>query len=535
MEQSFDYIVVGAGSAGCALAYRLAENTAHRVLLLEAGGRAWNPMIHVPLGFAFLLKKHRNNWNYTTRAEPHLNGRLVDLPRGRVLGGCSAINGMVYVRGQAADYDHWASLGNDGWSYADVLPYFRRSEDFEGGANTYHGTHGPMHVSLTEAEFPLCEDFINGAKQSGHPFNADINGPSQEGVGYFPATIKRGRRQTSAGAFLKIGRGLKNLTVLTGAETRKIEISDQRATGVECVIRGNSVRFTASREVVACAGAINSPKLLELSGIGQAERLQRLGIPLIRDLPGVGENLHDHWNSYIVREVQQGATYFSESKPLPMLRNLLRYLTSGDGFLGKPAAHVAVFYSALTQGGHPDAQIHFSPAASVASDSGNLTPIDGVTIASCGLRPTSRGSTHISTAHPEHTPDICVNYLATGHDQQLAVAAFRKARDILAAEALAVYGGSEVRPGAGVPSDEDILNYICREGDPVHHLAGSCKMGSDELAVVDSRLQVRGIDGLRVADASIMPAIVSGNTHAACVMIAEKTADMMLQTSSTQQ
>jgi choline dehydrogenase len=528
VEKVFDYIVVGAGSAGCTLAYRLAEDGKHSVLLLEAGSRAWTPMIHIPLGFAFLLKEHRNNWSYRTAAEPHLNGRNVDLPRGKVLGGCSAINGMVYVRGQAADYDRWAEMGNAGWSYADVLPYFKRSEDFENGANAYPGSGGPMRVSLIGSESPLCDAFIEGEQQAGHAFNPDINGISQEGVGYFPATIRNGRRQTSAGAFLKPGRALKNLTVLTRAETTRVLADGDRATGVDCRLRGKSVRFSAARETILCSGAINSPKILELSGIGQADRLRRLNIPLVRDLPGVGENLHDHWNAYIVRNVDRGANYYSESKPLPMLRNLLRFLFFGKSFLAQPAAHVAVFYKALAQAQRPDAQIHFSPAASVTNDSGNLAPIDGATVASCGLRPTSRGTTHIRDHKVETPPDICVNYLSTEQDRTIAIEAFRKARDILTADALGAYGGTEIRPGAEVTSDAQVLDYIRNEGDPVHHLAGSCKMGSDELSVVDSRLSVHGVENLRVADASIMPEIVSGNTHAACVMIAEKAADMIL-------
>lgn len=528
VDEVFDYIVVGAGSAGCALAYRLAANSDCSVLLLEAGSPARNLMLHIPLGFAFLLKPHKNNWNYRTQAEPHLNQRRIDLPRGKVLGGCSAINGMVYVRGQAADYDRWAELGNAGWSYQDVLPYFKRSEDCENGANTYHGSGGPLWVGNVKNEFPICDDFIKAAQQAGYSHNQDINAATQEGVGYFPHNIKNGKRFSSACAFLGAGKKLKNLTVMTNANSTKILIENKKAVGVECLVNGKLTTFNANKEIILCGGAINSPKLLELSGIGRRDILEQANIPLLHELSGVGENLQDHWNVYIKRSAENGATYFTESKPLKMIGNLFRYIFSKQGFLSNPAALVAVFYKSTDDVDRADAQIHFAPAASNVDAKGNMIPIEGITIASCGLRPSSRGFTHITSSNNELPPAIHINYLQTEHDQQVAIAAFKKSRAILACDAMQPYGGNELEPGNAVQSDAQILEYICNTGEPVHHLAGSCKMGNDDMAVVDEQLRVHGIQNLRVADASIMPEIVSGNTHAACVMIGEKAADFLL-------
>lgn len=521
-----DVIVVGAGSAGCAAAYRLAQG-GKQVLLLEAGGPARNPLLHIPLGFAFLLKPHKANWNYQTQPEASLGGRCIPLPRGKVLGGCSAINGMVYVRGQAEDYDAWAAAGNEGWSYQDVLPYFIRSEDNENGANAFHGTGGPLWVGNVRSEFPVNEAFIEAAQQCGHPHNADINAAMQTGVGFFPHNIRGGKRWSSASAFLHAKPA--SLTVITHALVSSVLLEAGRAVGVLCRVRGKTVQYRARQSVVLCGGAINSPQLLECSGIGRREVLEQAGVALQHELPGVGENLHDHWNAYIKQAVKPGVqSYYSESQPRRMLANVWRYFTRKQGFLANPAALISVFYA--TQGsGRPDAQIHFAPASSQYDAKGNMVPINGITVASCGLRPTSRGCTHIVSANSADQPAIQVNYLQTEQDQRVAVRAFRQARDIVRQTALQPLLEQEMEPGAAVESDAALLDYICRTGEPVHHLAGSCRMGHDNMAVVDAQLRVHGIAGLRVADASVMPTIVSGNTHAACVMMGERVADFILQ------
>lgn len=534
MTNQFDVIVVGAGSAGCAAAYRVAKESDLQVLLLEAGSADKNKMIHMPMGFAFLLKPHKNNWAYRTLPEPHLNHREVDLPRGKVLGGCSSINGMVYIRGQKEDFDHWFALGNPGWSYEDVLPYFIRSEHNEPGADRYHGCGGPLWVSNMVDEFPIHQAFIEASEQAGYGFNADVNGQAQEGVGWFPRTIKKGKRHSSARAFLGAGKHLSNLTVVTHANVNRVLLSDNKATGVEVNVKGEMVTFNANKNVVLSGGAINSPKLLELSGVGQKERLMKLDIPVKKALPGVGENLQDHWNSYIKQRVNGAKTYYGEAKGFAMIKSLLRYVFTKKGFLANSAATLAVFYKSSGEQETPDCQIHFAPAASEADAKGNMVPIDAVTIASCLMRPTSRGYVHICSRDLDQAPDIRLNYLATDNDKALAVTAFRKARNILAQDALKGSVSIEFEPGARVQSDEDILEYIKNTGEPVHHLSGSCKMGGDAMAVVNSRLQVHGIKNLRIADASVMPSIISGNTHATCVMIGERCADFILSESAAQ-
>ncbi len=530
-SNSYDYIIVGAGSAGCALAHRLSREASRRVLLLEAGGKNSFPMIHIPLGFAFMMKNPRVNWCYETEPEPHMHNRKLSWPRGKVLGGTSCINGMVYIRGQKEDYDRWAAEGNEGWSYEEVLPYFKRSEHRVEGRNEYHGYGGPLWVQepTPEEKLELADIFVQAAVQTGLPFNEDFNGASQEGAGNYQLNVKNGRRESTATAFLDPCKDRPNLTIMTGALSQRVLMENQRATGVEFNRDGKVEKAYARGEVILCGGVINSPQLLELSGIGQREHLEKLGIDVVKDLPGVGENLQDH----LTVNVQQGLsgvnTFFEETRPLAMIKNLFKYLFKRKGLLAHPAAQVGVFFRTGDDLATPDAQVHFAPAASEADRKGNLKTCPGTTATVCHLRPESRGSVHIQSSDPADYPRIRANYLSAESDRKALVAAVRKVRDIFGAPALDNYRGKEHLPGDGVQTDEEILAYIRGTAESVYHPVGTCKMGGDEQAVVDSRLRVHGIEGLRVADASIMPNLVSGNTNAPAVMIAERCADMLLQ------
>jgi len=527
----YDYIIVGAGSAGCALAYRLSREASRKVLLLEAGGKDSFPMIHIPLGFAFMMKNPKINWCYETEPEPNMHHRKISWPRGKVLGGTSCINGMVYIRGQKEDYDAWAEAGNDGWSYDEVLPYFKRSEHKAEGPDAYHGYGGPLWVEggAVEDKLELADVFVQAAVQTGLPFNEDFNGASQEGAGDYQRNICRGKRQSAARTFLKACEKRPNLTILTGALTEKILFEDQQAVGVQYSRNGVTDTAFTSGEVILSSGVINSPQLLELSGIGQKQRLEDLGIDVLADLPGVGENLQDHLTINIQQGINGIRTFYEETRPLALVKNLLKYFTKGNGLLAHPAAQVGVFFRSNESLKTPDAQIHFAPAASEPDKNGNLKAKPGTTATVCHLNPKSRGSVHITSSQPGDYPSIKANYLDAEYDQSAMIAAVRKVREIFQAPALNKHLGKEFLPGDQVQSDDEILSYIRSDAESVYHPVGTCKMGIDGDAVVDSRLRVHGVQGLRVADASIMPSITSGNTHAPSVMIAERCADMLLQ------
>jgi choline dehydrogenase len=528
----YDYVIVGAGTAGCALAYQLSRDANNRVLLLEAGGRDWHPMIHIPLGFSFLMKDEKFNWCYQTEPEPELRDRRIDWPRGKVLGGCSSINGMIHIRGQREDFDHWASLGNQGWSYEELLPYFKRHEHNVKGSNRYRGVGGPLWVDEVGCQFEMSDLFIKAAIGEGLPFNEDFNGATEDGVGYFQVNIKNGRRQSTAVAYLKPIRKRKNLTVQTHALTTRVLFEGDRAVGVSyrhARRGGEAISAHCRGEVILCGGAINSAQLLELSGIGDPTRLAGCGIAVKRHLPGVGENLQDHLTVNICQGLKGVNTYYEEVQPLRFLKNLLQYIFIRRGMLSFPSAQVGAFFRTDSHVKRPDAQIHFAPAAGEYNESGNMVTVPGTTATVCYLRPGSRGSVHIQSGDPTQHPAICANYLSTEEDRQRLVAGVKKTRAIFASPVLEEYRTRELLPGDDVQSDEEILDYIRREAGSVYHPVGTCKMGNDGMAVVDDRLRVRGVSGLRIADASVMPSILSGNTNAACIVIADKCADMILE------
>ncbi len=534
MNESYDYIVVGAGTAGCALAERLSRDPNHRVLLLEAGDRDTHPMIHIPLGFAFLLKHNKLGWGYQTEPEPGLQNRRIDWPRAKVLGGCSAINGMVHIRGQREDFDHWASLGNRGWSYEELLPLFKQQEHNVKGSNAYRGVNGPLWVGEVDCQFDMSGLFVQAAVDSGIPFNEDFNGARQEGVGYFQVNIKNGRRQSSATAFLKPNRKRRNLSVRTHALTTEVILEAGRAVGVRYRQSQHGEELSVARcegEVILCGGAINSPQLLELSGIGDQERLERYGITAKHHLPGVGENLQDHLTVHVCQGLKGINTFFEEIRPLAFMKNLLQYLFRRRGMLAFPSAQVGAFFKTSPEVATPDAQIHFAPAAGEYNDKGVMVTVPGTTATVCYLSPSSRGSVHIQSKEPARPPAIRANYLSDKEDCKRQLAAFKKTRAIFASSVLDKVRAEERLPGDHVQTDEEILDYIRQEAVSVYHPVGTCKMGHDEMAVVDDRLRVRGVAGLRVADASVMPTILSGNTNSACIVIADKCADMILEES----
>ncbi|TXS96113.1 GMC oxidoreductase [Parahaliea maris] len=537
LRQSYDYIIVGAGSAGCALANRLSRESSRSVLLVEAGPKGRHPLLRIPLGFAFLMNHKTLNWGYHTEPEQNLSGRRISWPRGRVLGGTSAINGMVYIRGQADDYDSWANLGCHGWDYQSVLPYFLRSEHYAGSPSSFHGRGGPLWVEEFEPaeRWRLADIFVQAAMESGLPFNNDFNGADQEGVGYYQKNIRRGRRHSARNAYLDPVSSRPNLTVVTGMLARRLLLDANRVSGVE--LQSDSPRsagplvINANREVILCGGAINSPQLLELSGIGNGELLSSLGIDVIRDAPGVGENLQDHLTVNVLQGLSGVKTFHEETRPLRLLGNLAKYAMNGSGLLSHPAAQVGAFFRTSEQVKRPDAQVHFAPAASETDSRGNMKTRTGTTATVCFLRPASRGSIHIASPDPTRAPLIRANYLSEPEDVQSTVAAVRRVRQIFQAPTFAPYRQSEILPGPTVNSDEQLLRFIQDHAESVYHPVGTCRMGADQDSVVDERLRVRGIEALRIADASIMPILISGNTHAPTTMIAEKCADLILEDS----
>ena len=529
IDASYDYVIIGAGSAGCALASRLSREASRRVLLLEAGPPDRHPMIHIPLGFAFLMQDRSVNWCYKTEPEPGLNYRKISWPRGRVLGGSSAINGMVYIRGQREDYDEWAAAGNPGWSFDELLPCFKASEHNTRGADALHGSGGGLWVDEVGPPLDCTDLFIQAGVSTGLPYNTDFNGPVQEGIGRYQVNVRSGRRQTSATAFLKPALQRANLELQTRALAETLLLDGERVTGVQYRQKGKVLRVAARKSVILCGGAINSPQLLELSGIGNPEVLGPLGIATRHALPGVGENLQDHLTVNVQQGLRNLKTFAEETAPLGLLRNLVRYALKREGLLIHPACQAGAFFRTSADVSRPNAQIHFTPAAGRLNARGNLTTIPGTTATVCNLRPTSRGSVHVRTPFPDYPPAIRANYLATDADKRAMIDAVKRVREIFASSVFDGYRDAELRPGAGCTSDEQILEFIRRDAESVYHPVGSCAMGSGEDAVVDHRLRVHGLEGLRVADASVIPNILSGNTNALCIVIGIRCAEMLIE------
>jgi choline dehydrogenase len=525
----FDYVIVGAGSAGCVLANRLSADGRHSVLLLEAGPKDTNLWIHVPLGYGKLFKEKTVNWMYQTEPEPELDGRTVFQPRGKVLGGSSSINGLLYVRGQHEDYDRWRQRGNAGWGYDDVLPYFKKAENQQRGADKYHGVGGPLSVSNLGHPDPLSAAFIDAAAETGLPVNPDFNGATQEGAGFFQTTTRSGRRASTAVAYLRPASGRSNLRVETSALAQRILFEGRRARGVEYRQGGALRTATARKEVLVSSGAYNSPQLLQLSGVGPAELLKQHGIDVVLDAPGVGNDLQDHLQVRIVMRCTQPITLNDIlNHPVRRVMAGARYAAFRTGPLTIAAGTSGAFFKTNPRLASPDVQIHFLPFSTDKMGE-KMHPFSGFSASVCQLRPESRGSLRIKSADPSVPPAIRINYLATETDRAAFVDGMKMLRKILAAPALKPFVVGEVEPGPKIASDEEILDFCRQRGSTVYHPTSTCRMGNDPLAVVDQRLRVRGIEGLRVVDASIMPDLMSGNTNAPTIMIAEKASDMILE------
>ena len=527
MRDEFDYIVIGAGSAGCVLAARLSEDPTVRVLLLEAGPRDTSLWIHLPIGYGKTMWSNSVNWRFNTEPEPNMNGRRIYWPRGKTLGGSSSINGLIYIRGQREDYDRWAALGNRGWGWDGVLPYFVKSEGNQRGAGEFHGGHGPLKVSDIGTRDPLIDAFIAGAGQIGVPRNDDFNGQAQEGAGYFQLTTCKGWRCSTAKAYLEPARARPNLRVETGAFASGLIMEGRRAVGVRWRQAGAMRSARARAEVLLSAGAIQSPQLLQLSGIGPAALLARHGIAVVHDAPGVGENLQDHLQIRVICESTRPTTNDQLNSWIGRARLGLQWLMFRTGPLAVGINQGGCFMHVLpAEAKTPDIQFH---VATLSADmaGGKVHPYSGFTMSTCHLRPESRGHIRIRSTDPFQPPEIQPNYLATELDRRTTVAGVKAARAIAATPAMRPFVKREVKPGLGVASDEALLEFCRDTGATIFHPSGTCKMGPDAMAVLDERLRVRGVERLRVVDCSAMPTLVSGNTNAAAVMMAEKAADII--------
>ena len=530
-----DYVIVGAGSAGCVIANRLSADPKNKVVLLEAGGRDWNPWIHIPVGYFRTMHNPSVDWCYRTEPDPGLNGRALDWPRGKVLGGSSSLNGLLYVRGQPEDYDRWRQMGNVGWAWDDVLPLFKRSETNERGADAFHGGDGGLHVSDMRIQRPICDAWVEAAQAAGYPFNPDYNGATQEGVGYFQLTAHNGRRCSSAVAFLNPARKRDNLRSVTGAHTQRVVFEGQRAVGVEYKDNNGTTKIARARaEVILSAGAIGSPQILMLSGLGPADQLQSYGIPVVQNIQSVGKNLQDHLQARLVYKCHEPTLNDEVRSLVNQARIAMTYALFRSGPMTMAASLATGFLRTSDHVETPDIQFHIQPWSADSPGEG-VHPFSAFTMSVCQLRPESRGEIRLASPDPSVYPKIIPNYLSTETDCRTIVEGIRISRRIAQHEPLASKISHGFRPDDSLDIDDDAgtLDWARNNSTTIYHPTGTVRMGTDPGAAVDPQLKVNGVTGLRVADCSIMPEIVSGNTNAPAIMIGEKLSDLVLADQKT--